>query len=81
MPPLGSGHIQQKILKLLADGKPRTGKEIADELGIARNVVGNKLQFFWNTSPQKVLAKPTGKYGKWNSRYWVITEIGKEHIK
>lgn len=83
----GKGPNQQKILKLISDGKPRTCREIAQELGMDSARVHQKVQQLHSRadghSPyaMKSLMDPNGEIGELKARKWVITEAGRKVIE
>lgn len=71
---VGGGWRQQAILRLMADGKPRTNASIAEKVGLstqgAATTVGQMRKRDW--------LRDSGTRGYYRARMWVITDAGRE---
>lgn len=76
----GKGPVQQKILKLLSDGKPRNVSEISHAIDIPRNRVSTTVQYLWlwGSSPENTLIEPLDPDE--HPRRFTITKVGRSFI-
>lgn len=77
----GKGPVQQQILRLLSDGRPRTCREIAVELGVPTgNVAGRVVSMYRHGYyPDEELLTVVGT-GEFNARTYTITDRGREKM-
>lgn len=75
----GKGPAQQRILRLLADGKPRTCREIAIELDMAPVNAANRVMsmYHFGFTPAEELVTVVG-VGALKARTYTITDLGRK---
>lgn len=72
----GQGSRQQQILRLLADGVPRTAAMMADELALDRRLVDAAMV----SLKRRRLVQDAGTRGRWAAVFWVISDDGRKQL-
>lgn len=72
----GQGPRQQQILRLLADGTPRTAATIAENLGVSKSLVDAAMV----SLKRRRLVEDSGERGRWAAVMWRISGDGRQQI-
>lgn len=76
----GKGEVQQRILRYLSDGKPKTCREIGKALGITPARIASKMQYLWlwGWNPKNSLVAPVDPDER--PRRFKITKVGRTYL-